>query len=293
MPRAAVNDIELEYETFGAPADPTVLLITGWGAQLLFWDEAFCAQLADRGFHVIRFDNRDVGLSTKLTEFGVPDVGAVRAGSEAPPYTLDDMAADGVGLLDALGIDAAHVVGISMGGEIGQVMGLNHPDRVISLVSMMSSIGGQDTIHPPSQRVDRSAPPPADETGLIERRLAEIRAMSSPRYFDEERTREAIRRAMSRARSPDGTERQAAAIHAGPSRAETIGQLSIPLLVIHGKLDLPLENAHRVAAAVPGSRLEIIPDLKHDLPPQLWGTIIDLVTEHARAAEVGAGLGPR
>lgn len=289
MARAAANGIQIEYETFGDADAPGFVLISGWGAQMLFWNEGFCQELAARGFLVIRFDNRDTGLSTKLDELGVPDVPAVRAGTQNPAYTLDDMAADTVGLLDALGVLAAHVAGVSIGGYIAQLMAVNHPDRVLSLVSMMSGLSGDDLVEP----VDWGGPAhdaaPTDEEGRIEHRVHEIEAMATPRYFDRDRVRREVARAMARSVCPDGAERQASAVHAAASRAAALAALPMPVMVLHGALDraLPVENAHRTAAAAPGCELVIIPDLAHDLPPQLWTRIIDHLVDNAHRAVSG------
>lgn len=296
MPRASVRDVEIEYETFGDPAHPALLLISGGGAQMTFWQEDFCQRLAARGFQVVRFDNRDAGVSTSFDAYGFPDVPAVRDGRVPPPYTLDDMAADTVGVIDAIGAEAAHMVGISLGGYIAQVMAINHPDRVLSFVSMASGVGGPDNIYGNYEYAIHGMP--QDDSGRprtleeqIELRLDEIQWMSTPQYFDRDRIRPHIARSMERNQNPDGVERQAAAVHAGASRASALADVRVPALILHGALDphLPVENAHRTAAAIPGSKLVILPDLAHDMPPQKWDEIIDLIAEHASAAGAAAG----
>ncbi|MGI8830105.1 MAG: alpha/beta fold hydrolase [Candidatus Limnocylindria bacterium] len=295
MPRVDVNGVGIEYETFGDPDNPVLILISGGGAQMTFWQEEFCQRLAAKGFQVVRFDNRDAGVSTSFDEYGFPDVPAVRDGRVAPPYTLDDMAADTIGLVDALGAKAAHVVGISLGGYITQVMAINHPDRVLSFVSMASGVGGPDNIYGNYEYAIHGMP--EDDAGRpktmeeqIELRLDEIEWMSTPQYFDRDRIRPHIARSMARNQNPDGVERQAAAVHAGPSRAPALANVRVPALVLHGALDphLPVENAHRTAAAIPGSKLVILPDLAHDMPAQKWDEIIDIITEHATAAGAAA-----
>ncbi|MCP9487469.1 MAG: alpha/beta fold hydrolase [Gaiellaceae bacterium MAG52_C11] len=280
MASASANGIQLEWESVGDPADPAFLLISGSGAQLLFWQEAFCEELAARGFYVVRFDNRDVGLSTRFDELEPPPIPAVRAGELAPPYTLDDMADDTVGLLDALGIPAAHLFGISMGGYIAQLVAIRRPERALSLISMGSGPGGSDNVFGPR-------PPDADPSvDPLEARVAEIRSMSSGRYFDEERVRSAVARAMERARSPFGAMRQAAAIHAAPSRLAALAELQVPSLLIHGDLDpvLLLESAHRTIAAAPATKLLLLEGIGHELPPEIWPLVLDAITEHAATA---------
>lgn len=291
MPQAEANGVRLEYETFGDPEAPALVLISGGGAQLTFWQEEFCERLAARGFHVIRFDNRDVGLSTYFDHLGVSSVPAVREGKEAPPYTLDDMALDTLAVLDAVGADGAHVVGISLGGYVAQVLAINHPDRVLSFVSMASGVGGRDNIYANYRYAilgnEDEPGPDASFEEKLEARLDEIEWMSTPQYFDRDRVRVGVAHSMRRASNPDGVERQAAAVHAASSRAEALSRCKVPALIIHGEIDphLPVENAHRTAAAMPAAKLVIIPDLAHDLPPQKWEEIIDLITEHAREAE--------
>jgi len=290
MPRTHANGVEIEYETFGDPRDVPLLLISGGAAQMTFWQEPFCEQLAGHGFCVVRLDNRDVGLSTSFDEHGFPDVPAVREGREKAPYLLEDMARDTVDVLDDLGAKAAHVVGISLGGYIAQVMAIEHPQRTLSIVSMASGVGGPDNIYgAPDGGWHDDDEPPVEMTfeEMVERRLDEIQWMSTPQYFDRDVIRPRVIRSMRRARNPAGAERQAAAVHAGGSRAAALHETRVPALILHGALDphLPVENAHRTAAAIPGSRLVIIPDLAHDLPDEKWPEVIDLIVEHARQAE--------
>ena len=284
MARATVGGLELEYEAFGDPGAPPLLLVMGWATQMIGWDDAFCDELAGRGFHVIRFDNRDVGLSSKLDALGLPDLGGILAGSARPPYTLDEMADDAVGLLDALWIRSAHVVGASMGGFIAQLMAIRHPDRVRSLTSIMSGLGGTDQVQP---RLEVNAAlmtqPPSGREGLIDWGVGISRLISGPAYFDEQRAREQRARAVDRSVSVPGTLRQLGAVMAAPSRKEALGRLKLPFLVIHGDADplIPVENGRRTAAAVPGARLLILPGMGHDLPPQLWPQVIDAIAENA------------
>jgi pimeloyl-ACP methyl ester carboxylesterase len=292
VPRTAASGVELEYDTFGERSSPALILISGGGAQLTFWQVDFCQRLVDRGFYVIRFDNRDVGLSSHLDHLGVPSVPAVREGREKAPYTLDDMALDTLAVLDAAGAAAAHVVGISLGGYIAQVIAINHPERVLSFTSIASGVGGRDNVYGNYDYALHGNEPPGPDATFeekLEARLDEIEWMSTAQYFDRDRVREHVARSMRRAVNPAGVERQAAAVHAASSRAEALVRSKVPALIVHGELDphLPVENAHRQKAAMPHARLVMIPDLAHDLPPQKWDEIIELVTEHARAAESG------
>ncbi len=277
--------IELEYETLGELAGVPLLLVSGLGSQLIGWPDDFCALLAGRGFHVIRFDNRDAGLSTQLDQAGVPDLSEVVTGGQAPPYRLEDMADDAVGLLDSLGIKAAHVLGASMGGFIAQLIAIRHPSRVLSLTSIMSGPGGQDTV--PAD-ADAAAvlvqPPPATREGRIaqdmEHRLI-LKGSADP--YDESYERWRAERAVDRAYRPAGAARQLAAIVAAPSRLEALRAVRVPTLVVHGVDDrlIPVENGRTVAASVPGSRLLEIEGMGHQLPQRAWQPVVDVLAEFA------------
>ena len=201
MPRVKANGIEIEYEAFGDPAAPPLLLITGLGAQMTSWEDAFCEQLAGRGFEVIRFDNRDSGLSTLMDEAGYPDIAAAFSGNAQPAYQLDDLAADAAGLLDALDIDAAHIVGASMGGFIAQLVAINHPDQVLSLTSIMSGPGGTDEIAPkPEGAAVLIATPPGTRDERIEQAMSFRRVLlGTGDPFDEAFERTRATRAIDRA----------------------------------------------------------------------------------------------
>jgi len=289
VPRARANGIELEYEVFGGPSAQPLLLIMGLGAQLLSWDESFCAQLVDRGFQVIRFDNRDSGLSTWMKDAGPPDIVAALSGNPQPAYRLDDLAADAGGLLDALNIDAAHIVGASMGGFIAQLVAINHPERVLSLTSIMSGPGGTDAVPPKPEGVAvLMARPPDTREERIEQSISFRRALvGSADPLDEvlERTRAA--RAIDRAYYPAGTGRQLVAVLAAESRIERLRQVRVPTLVVHGVDDVlvPVENGRLTAAAVPGARLLEFDGMGHDLPRRLWPQIADAIAEVARQAK--------
>jgi pimeloyl-ACP methyl ester carboxylesterase len=288
---ARVGNIDLCYETFGSDQDPALLLVMGLGAQMILWDEPFCEQLAARGFWVIRFDNRDVGRSTILRQLPPPSaVQLLLRDKRAAAYSLDDMAADAVGLLDHLSISAAHVVGISMGGMIAQLIALNAPARVLSLVSIMSTTG--------SRRVGNANPrlwprllrrPQYERAAYIDDFLAGYQQIGSRRHPpDPDRKRAQGARCFDRGIHPAGSARQLAAILAAPDRTDRLRQLSVPTTVIHGDSD-PLVNVsggRATARAIPDARLVEIPGMGHDMPPVLWPQIIDAIVENtARAGD--------
>lgn len=288
MPRAKANGIELEYETFGAAGDRPLLLIMGLGAQMISWDDAFCRQLADRGFWVIRFDNRDCGLSTWMKDAGHPDVAAAFSGNPWPAYQLDDLAADATGLLDALNIRAAHIVGASMGGFIAQLVAINHPERALSLTSIMSGPGGTDEIAPkPEGAAILMVSPPDTREERIELAMSFRRVLlGSGDPFDEVSERARATRAVDRAYYPPGVGRQLVAILAAKSRTERLKQVRVPTLVIHGVDDVlvPVENGRLVADAAPGARLIELEGMGHDLPKRVWPQVLDAIDEIAREA---------
>ena len=288
VPRAKANGIELEYETLGDRAAEPLLLVAGLSQQLIGWDDDFCSQLADRGFHVIRFDNRDCGLSTWMEGAGPADIAAAFSGNPKPAYQLDDLADDAVGLLDALGIGAAHVVGASMGGFIAQLVALNHPDRVLSLTSIMSGPGGHDEVAPkPEGAAVLMARPPATREERIEQAMSLHHALLGSRDpFDEAFERARATRAVDRAYYPVGIGRQLVAILAAKSRLERLKALRVKTLVIHGIDDVlvPVENGRLVAAAVPGARLVEFEGMGHALPRRVWPQGLDAIEEIARQA---------
>ena len=272
MPRATSNGIEIEYETFGALAAPPLLLIAGLGSQMLSWDDDFCALLASRGFRVIRYDNRDSGLSTWVED----------------AYTLDDMADDAAGLLDALGIAAAHVVGASMGGFIAQLLTLNHPGRVLTLTSIMSGPNGDDQVQPTAEgtAVLMAPAPPTREERIALGLWAKQKLLGPADPFDEPYERARITRAVDRAYHPAGFGRQLGAILVARGRLEWLGSVGVPTLVIHGDADIlvPVENGRRVAAAIPGARLMEMEGMGHDLPRPVWPQIAEAIASLAREA---------
>ena len=294
MPKAKTNGLELEYESFGDPRDPTVLLIMGLGAQLLSYPEGFCQEIAARGFRAIRYDNRDVGLSTWFDAAGIPDLSALLARQPAPiAYTLADMAADAVGLLDFLGVKVAHVVGTSMGGMIAQQVAISYPERVLSLTSIMSHIGGVDATPPtPEAAATLYNRPPADRDAYIEYSV-EVNRINWGPSFDEARARERAPIIFDRAFHPAGTARQFAAILAAPSRREGLRRLSMPTLVIHGVEDplVPVENGRLTAELVPASELLLMPGVGHDLPPDWFSRLADAIAANARRGHTQVGVG--
>jgi len=284
------NGIEIVYDAFGEPSAPPLLLIQGLSMQMICWDEEFCTQLAAQGYWVIRFDNRDVGLSTKFDEAGRPNIPALMQAQmqgEAiqAPYTLGDMAGDAVGLLDALEIESAHVVGVSMGGMIAQMIVIHYPDRVRTLTSIMSSTS--DPALPPPKPAAvwiLVTPTPTDRAGYIEHDVQTWRALSGPGFpFDEDRTRERAGRFFDRGLSPAGTARQLAAILASGSRKEALKTVTIPTLVIHGDADplVPVEGGIDTANSIPGAELMIIEGMGHSLPPAIWPRVIETIARHA------------
>lgn len=272
MPRARSNGIEIEYEIFGKATQAPLLLIGGLGSQLITWDEEFCELLVSRGFRVIRFDNRDAGLSAWMK----PDT----------VYTLEDMASDAVGLLDALGIRSAHIVGASMGGFIAQLIALDHPDRVLTLTSLISGPNGGDQVQPtPEALALLLAPAPETREGRIEQSLAAKHKLLGPADpFDESYERSKIARAVDRAYNPQGLMRQLQAIGAASSRLQRLAGVRAPTLIVHGDADIlvPVDNGRRVAAAITGARMLEITGMGHDVPKRVWAQVVDAIAELAR-----------
>ena len=291
MPTIAVNDIDICYESFGPDDAPPLLLVMGLGAQMTLWSPGFMSELLERGFRVIRFDNRDVGLSTK-TAGETPNVMALYAQSLAgepvdAPYTLSTMAADAVGLLDALGISGAHVVGASMGGMIAQMMAIEHPDRVLSMTSIMSTTGASDVGQPDAAAIGALlTPPPTDREGAIEANVATSRIISGP-LFDEAEARGRAIEAYDRCFHPAGPAFQIAAIAATGDRTERLGAIDVPTLVVHGREDslIALSGGEATSAAVRGSDLIVFGQMGHDVPRAYWSQMADAIFGTAVRAE--------
>ena len=292
MPRASFTStdnrqIELEYDHFGNPTDPALLLIMGFTAQMVAWDEEFCTQLADRGHFVIRFDNRDCGLSTKL--HGVPSnsdavIMAAMMETEMPPvpYTLSDMAADAMKVLDHLNIERAHIMGASMGGMIAQTVAIEHPHRVKTLISIMSQ-PGELTVGQPTQEAMELivTPAPSDRDEYIAF-APKWQLWQSKKYRSDEVSRRNAIRDFDRSNYPEGGPRQMAAIYASGSRAEGLQKLEMPTLVIHGTDDqlITPSGGERTAELIPNSTLLMVDDMGHDMPQPLWPLYLDAITKH-------------
>jgi len=278
------DDVELEYETFGSPDDPAMLLVAGFVVQLTSWDAEFCALLAAGGRYVIRFDNRDSGLSTKLDGLN-PDPMAVLAaalgGHELPdvPYTLSDMANDGIGLLDALDLPAAHVMGASMGGMIAQTMAIEHPDRILSLTSIMSSPGDPRSGKPTAEALEVLLTVPPKERSAYVDAAARTMVWASRRHGDADLLRERAGASFDRSFYPDGGPRQLAAIYASGDRVHRLGSLTMPALVIHGRDDTLIgsDGGTATAESIPGAHLLLLGDMGHDLPRPLWPVIVSAI----------------
>lgn len=278
------NGISLCCATYGDPADPPLLMIMGMGTQLDGWDQGFCDSLVDSGFHVIRFDNRDVGLSRRLE--GTPDLAAIRCGDLSTlPYTLEDMAADSVGLLDALGIDRAHLLGASMGGMVAQLVAIRRPERVLSLCSFMSSTGDPSVGQPDPAVIElMRRPAPATREGAVEAAVERSRALAGSGFpFDEEAARTTAARAYDRAHDPSGRLRQQAASIASADRSSALRGLSVPTVAIHGSDDrlVDISGGRAVADAVPGAWLEVVDGMGHGLVPEAWPQIIAAICRNA------------
>ena len=277
MSYALNDDVELYYETFGFEADPALLLVNGLGSQCINYRVEWCERFVAAGFFVIRFDNRDVGLSTAFDEAGL-----------TAAYTVDDMATDAVAVLDAANVDRAHVLGLSMGGMIAQLLAIDHPDRLRSVTSLMSTTGDPDVGLPSPEALEHVlASSPADREGYLQHQLTSIRTWGSPAVFDEDWIRLVNGEAYDRAFRPDGQARQILALHAAPSRTEALSGVRLPFLVLHGDQDRLVDpsGGRRTAEAVPGARFVLIEGLGHDYPPAYWDTIVDRVAVHARAAD--------
>jgi pimeloyl-ACP methyl ester carboxylesterase len=281
---ATVGELELCYETFGPATAPPVLLIMGLASQMLLWDDQFCEQLAARGFRVIRFDNRDIGRSSYLRGAAIPTRWQLlRRSGNGAAYSLEDMAADSVGLLDHLEIDAAHIVGVSMGGMIAQLVAINHPERVLSLVSIMSTTGNPRVGRPQPKMMMRLMRKAAREReAYIQDHIDTYRAIGSKAYdFEEEYKRERAARLFERGVYPAGSARQLGAVVSARNRTEALGSVRVPTTVIHGDAD-PLVNVsggRATAEAIPGARLIIFPGMGHDMPRALWPEIVDAIVE--------------
>src|SRR5437763_10984622 len=272
MPMTANGAVSLYYEVFGGGDDPTLLLVNGLGSQCINFKVELCTLLSTEGFRVVRFDNRDVGLSSHL--------------KGGPKYTVEDMADDGFAVLDAIGVRSAHVAGWSMGGMIVQAMALKRPDRIVSMTSVMSAPGPITGERDPDVVAAFMAPAATTRDEAAERHLAGLRAWGSPASYDVDRITADAHAAFDRCWDPEGRARQAMAVGSSPSRVDGLRDLQVPTLVVHGDADrlVPLAAGQATADAIPGARLEIVPGMGHDYPPEHWDRIVELITTHANAA---------
>lgn len=300
MPRAKANGIELEYDVVGPEAGESLLLIMGLGAQMTRWPSGFVDKLAAKGLKVIRFDNRDVGLSSKLDDAGLPDIPAIlKALSEGKPppvaYTLSDMADDAVGLLDALGIERAHIVGASLGGMVAQLVAADHADRTLSLTSIMSTTGNR-ALPPASPEAmavlnNRGPDPRIDFEGYLDHSVKGQAVVGSPAYpADPEETKLRIRNDFERSYSPAGFQRQYAAAMASPDRRPKLAGVTAPAVVIHGAADplVPLAGGQDTAASIPGAELVVIEGMGHDFPAELYDQVVDGILKAVNRAKAEA-----
>jgi len=279
MPRARNGDVEIEYQSFGDANGETILLVNGLGSQMTRWPEAFCDKLVAKGYRVLRFDNRDTGLSTWPTE----------------AYTLKDMAADGIAVLDAAGVTRAHIAGVSMGGMIVQRMALDHPGRVLSMTSIMSTTGAPQAFKStPEAAAVLNLPPPdpkADFEAFVQNRMASARTIGSPAYpLTDVENRKRVIAEYERAFNPKGVVRQRHAVGADGDRTAALKDLKLPVVVLHGADDplLMKLGGEATAAAIPGAELRIIPGMGHDLPPGLYDIFVDAIVTAASRAKASA-----
>ena len=299
MPQVKANGIEIEYESFGPADRDAVLLIMGFSAQLTMWPTELCEELVSRGYRVIRFDNRDVGLSAKLEAKGIPDMeklfGALMTGAAVEaPYSLDDMAADAAGLLDALKIERAHIVGASMGGMIAQLVAANHPEKTLSLTSIMSNTGNPDLPQGSPEAMGAllaPAPAPDDIEAIIARGINTWKVIGSPGYpTDDQQLRQWVMRDAKRSYYPQGVTRQFAAIVANGDRRPKLKNIKVPTVVLHGADDplVPVAGGKDTADNIPGAELRVIPGMGHDFPLGLVPVFADAIEAAARRAASAA-----
>jgi pimeloyl-ACP methyl ester carboxylesterase len=294
MPHVRANEIQLEYDTIGNRACPPLLLIMGLGGQLIHWDDDFCRQLADRGLYIVRFDNRDTGLSTRFESAGLPDMAELldarlQGRSIRAPYTLDDMADDAAKLLEALDIKKAHICGSSMGGMIAQTLALRHPQRLLTLTSIYSTTGSPDLPQPqPAAMEALLTPQPAERQAYIDFNVITMQAIAGSGFpFDEQFIRSISARAYDRAFYPPGVGRQMMAVMVQEDRTAALGSVTVPTLVIHGTADplVPAAHGQATAEAIPGAQLLLVEGMGHDLPHinGPWPQVIDAIVAHTKA----------
>ncbi|MFX0048597.1 MAG: alpha/beta fold hydrolase [Candidatus Hermodarchaeota archaeon] len=293
MPKAKANNIEIEYDTFGDPSSKPLLLVMGLGSQMISWDKELCKLFVDKGFYVIRFDNRDIGLSTKFEEAGEPDIlkefMAVQRGKTiSPPYTVEDMADDAVGLLDALNIEKAHICGASMGGMIVQIIAFRHPTRVLSLTSIMSTTGNPNLPQPKPEAMQiLLKPAPTEREAYIKESVKGWRILYGSGFpYPEDLYRERAAAAYDRSFYPQGMKRQLFAILGTENRVSKLGSIKVPTLVIHGSDDplVPVEGGKETAECIPGAEFLIIEGMGHSLPAPIWTQVVEAIAKNADKA---------
>jgi pimeloyl-ACP methyl ester carboxylesterase len=287
VPQAVANGIRIEYERIGRRGHPAVVLIMGLGAQLISWDDRFCDQLAQAGLEVIRFDNRDAGLSSHLDELGAPDLLSALAGTVPPPYSLETLAEDTAALMSRLGIPAAHLVGISMGGMVAQLFAIRYPARTLTLASLLADAGGASRVMGEPEVLAELLASPLDGSyqDSVEAMVRLRRSLSGPGPFDDFAARGRAARLVQRASYPVGALRQGAAVLAAGDRTAGLRKLRMPALVVHGTHDplIPFENGLRVHRALPGSRMLELDGVGHDLPPEAAQRVVDAIIALTRS----------
>jgi pimeloyl-ACP methyl ester carboxylesterase len=270
VPNTSNGSVQIHYDVFGDASNPTLLMVNGLGSQCINYQDAWCEMFAAEGLQVVRFDNRDVGLSSHL-----PGV----------EYTLSDMAADAVAVLDAIGVQQAHVMGLSMGGMIVQTMAIEHPQRLLTMTSVMSTTGEPEYRKSSPRAFELlTAPGATSKEEYLDSAVAGLREWGSPEFADEQRWRADAERAYDRAFDPAGVSRQFMAVGASGSRADGLRKVTVPTLVMHGDRDtliLPI-GGERTAELIPGARYEVIEGMGHDYPPQMWPTWVELIVGHIR-----------
>jgi pimeloyl-ACP methyl ester carboxylesterase len=290
--QVSANGLQIAYDSFGEPSNPVILLIMGLGTQMIYWNEEFCQLLASKGFYVIRFDNRDIGKSTWLSEAKVPNwwdfLGNTFFNKQVnAPYLLDDMADDTFALMDALDINEAHIVGASMGGMIAQCMALKSPARVATLTSIMSTTGDRSLPKPKTAVSAKLLKPlPSDLEKYVEQGLGVWSILHGEHYaFDIERVEKLMRDSRERGFNAEGVARQLSAIMGSPDRTQALQNLNIPTLVIHGDIDMlvPVECGIATAKAIPNATLKILKGMGHTLPHQLWPQIVNDIEALAKS----------
>lgn len=287
MPTADLGDVSLYYDTFGQAEDPTILLVAGLGTQVLFWEDEFCQGLVDRAFHVVRFDNRDVGLSTRFDDQPInlgESMAAIGRGEPVvPPYTLGDMAADTAALIEHLGIGPCHVLGASLGGMIAQELAIGHP-RVVKSLALLSSTSGESDVGQPTAEaaVAITAPAADGREATIEQNVASRHIWSTEAHWDEDWTRDYFGRAYDRA-PVQGGDRQMLAVLTAASRTQALGALSLPALVMHGDQDKLIDpsGGERLAELIADAEHLVLEGMSHDLPPHYWSQVIEGLTRLA------------